>query len=140
MTLTYKFSPKKLGPSKSKIPKKNVTSFKDKLLSSPKSGPSTLSVDINIVSFLEAKNDITVKITNVSITGSGSYGQYKILSLKDIDGKKAIAFLNISKITDFSPEANDIVNLKNISIVNRNNEQNLKLMFIIKYQTLKNIF
>ena len=61
-------------------------------------------------------------------------------SLKDIDGKKAIAFLNISKITDFSPEANNIVNFKNISIVNRNNEQNLKLMFTIKYQTLKNIF
>ena len=59
------------------------------------------------MSFLEAKNDITVKITNVSNTRSGSYGQYKILSLKDIDGKKAIAFLNISKITDFSPEANN---------------------------------
>ena len=34
MTVNYKLSPKKLGLSKSKIPKKNVTSFKDKLLSS----------------------------------------------------------------------------------------------------------
>ena len=113
----YKFSPKKMGISKTEVKEEDLTAFRRKLFTAIDSSgnPSTSKAANTVLSLAESTSDITVKVTEVSKLKKGKFGDYHIVTCRDISGKKAVAFLNPTKMTENFPQEKEVFNFKNCS-------------------------
>ncbi len=113
----YKFSPKKMGISKTEVKEEDLTAFRRKLFTAIDEScgnPSTSSASM-VKSLAESTSDIIVKVTEVSKLKKGKFGDFYIVTCRDVDGKKAVAFLNQTKMTENFPQVKEVFNFKNCS-------------------------
>ena len=106
-----------MGISKTEVKEEDLTAFRRKLFTAIDSSgnPSTSKAANTVLSLAESTSDITVKVTEVSKLKKGKFGDYHIVTCRDISGKKAVAFLNPTKMTENFPQEKEVFIFKNCS-------------------------